>query len=610
MPKRKPLNEKQLAALARGRAIGSAARERGLLSAVADGVAKMGGRHVPDEGAAFPITTLDLVRLRRLLAARRNLRMESLKLWEPLPGQLAFHCSWASERLIRGSNQSGKTLTACVEIGWAATGQHPFLDYPSGGMEIYLVAKDEKQIAEVWWKKLCCPGAFDLIKDLETGEFRSYRPWEESDKARKSERIPAPPLIPEKYWAKKPMWKSAGAGVPHLLTLKNGTRIHFFTGNARPTQGTQIHMAAFDEEIGSEQWYSEIAARLLRFNGRFIWSATPQAATEGLYDLHLRAEDEREKGNTAAVTEHFLHITANPHISDEAKAVLLGKLTDPEQRRVRWDGEYAGSVLHIFPEFSIHVHGVDMPKDEKGNPVIPKNWTRYMVVDPGSACCAVLFAAVPPPEYDSGQGYVYLYDELYLKPCKNSDDFAKQVKSKVQDDIFYEFVIDSHSGRTTEVGSGLKIQHQYARALQHYGVTCESTGSNFLHGMDDVQAGDIAIHDWLHIRTQSSDAKLRVVNGRCPNLEWEMGRYRRKKAPDGRITEKPVDKDDHLVSCLRYLRGRNPKWHPASERPGSRIGGAQALLNMLKARERQQYGSRSGHINLGPGSGRSYERSY
>lgn len=555
------------------------------------------------------LTDQELVRVRKLLAVAAERNREALKLYFPLPNQMAFHQSTAPERMIRGSNQAGKTLAAAVEVAWAATGQHPYLPYPKGGMEIYLVAKDGKQVGEVWWRKLCLPGPFEMIRDEKTREWRSYQPWETSDQDRKSERVPAGPLIPQRFWDGEPIWENKGAMVPRILKLKNGTRIHFFTGNAKPPHGTQIHMAAFDEEIGSQLWYSEIAARLLRFKGKFIWSATPQAATEGLYELHLRAEAEEKKAQPA-VTEHFLHIKNNPHIDEESKQILLGKLTDPEQKRVRWDGEYAGSQLHIFPEWNINIHG-HLHEDEHGGPIpIPADWTRYMVVDPGHAVCAVLFAAVPPKSVGD---YIYLYDELYIQPCMNADMFAARVEAAIKDQHFYEFVIDSHGGRTTEQGSGLTIAQQYSRALARKRIASESTGADFIWGMDDVLSGNMAVHDWLHVRANTGDAKLRVLARRTaggslecllPNFDFEIKRYRKKRAPDGTITDKPYDKHDHLMSCLRYLRGRNPQWHPPVKHRTLRRRDGLSLLNDLKKRFGDPDRGTS-HVNLGPGASHS-----
>jgi hypothetical protein len=563
----------------------------------------------PNPPPSRVLSDYDSAKARKLLVELARRRQESLRLYEPLPYQEAALRSPAKERLIRGSNQSGKTLTAAVDVAWKATGTHPYKK--NFKREIYLVAKDEKQIGEVWWKKLCQEGPFEIIRDEKTGEWRAYRPWDESDKARREERQPAPPLIPERLWDGPPAWNKQNLGIPRLLKLKNGTRIHFFTGNARPPHGTQITDAYFDEEIGSQLWYSEIAARLLRFNGEFMWSATPQAATEGLYDLHLRAEEEMNKP-APAVTEHFLHITANPHIDEDAKQILLGKLTDPEQKRVRWDGEYAGSQLHIFPEWNANLHTGTMTKDgwvfgpdcKEPSVPIPKDWTRYMVVDPGHATCAVLFAAVPPPDFGD---YIYLYDELYIQPCMNSEHFAKRVFETIHDDVFYEFIVDSHGGRTTEQGSGFTIAQQYSKALAKYKVRSETTAFDFIWGMDDVQSGNMAVHDWLYIRAKEGDSKIRVLKGMCPNFEFEIQRYRKKRAPDGTITDKPYDKYDHLMSCFRYLRGRNPKWHKPARQKTSKKPDGLDVLNSLKARSRKKPGGE--FINLGPGSGQQLSRS-
>lgn len=552
------------------------------------------------------LTDYEANRLLKLLNARIDRRCESLRLYEPLPSQLEFHRSPAKERLAVGSNRSGKTTAACVEVAWAATGQHPHRKYPKGPLEIYLVAKDGRQIGEVWWHKLT-QNAFYRIRDLKTKQWRAFRPGDPSDMQREDEKQVAPPLIPERFWEGEPAWEDKRLGIPKLLRLKNGTRIHFFTGNGKPPHGTAIHLAAFSEELGSELWYPEIAVRLAQHNGDFVWDATPQAGGEGLYELYLRSQQEAGK-DCPKVTYHFMHIEANPHISQEARDTLRAKLTDPEQHAVRWEGKFPGSQLHIFPEWSEHAHVGTLTKEgwvlgpdcSEPHLPIPKDWTRYMVVDPGHTTCAVLFAAVPPPSFGE---YVYIYDELYIQPCLNADHFAEMVLNKIQDDTFREFIVDSHGGRRTEEGSGLTVAQQYSRALARLKIKSQITGSSFIDGMDEVQAGNMAVHDWLHTRGATGDTKLRVLRGRAPNFVSEMKRYRKKRTPAGEILDEPYGKHDHLVSCIRYLRGRNPKWHKSTLKPVRKRDGLD-LWNEFQAKARKKQGA--GYVNLGPGTGQSY----
>ncbi len=149
--------------------------------------------------------------------------------------------------------------------------------YPEQGIA-YICAKDGKAVAGVVYKLLFKAGAFKIIRDQETKLWRAFNPSRPEDFARIKEARQAPPLIPPRQ-IQSVAWEDKKAGVPSLVTLHNGWEIHFFSSNSAPPHGTQIDLAWFDEEILNQLWYAETAARLVDRNGRFLWSATPQAGT-------------------------------------------------------------------------------------------------------------------------------------------------------------------------------------------------------------------------------------------------------------------------------------------------------------------------------------------
>ena len=542
-------------------------------------------------------------------------RTDALRLYKPMPSQLEFHKSQAMERLLIGSNRSGKTFSAAVECAWAARGEHPYLEYPKGDMEIYCVAKDERQIAEVWWKKLTkagCGKQWYMVPDPATGEWRTYNQSE--DLELKHLRRKVPPLIPRRYWAGEPVWATKKGDCPKMLTLKNGTKIHFFTANGKPPQGTSVDLCLFDEEVEDSQWYEEMAARLVDYEGRFIWSATPQAGSEALWDLHQRAEDEEESENPT-ITEHFCHIDNNPYVSTKAKESLKLKFSSPDAYQVRIEGKFASQQHLIYPEFSMAIHGIDDFE-------IPKSWTRYMVVDPGQQCQCTLLFAVPEMTrpFDSPLpdkwiepstelirplygDFVYLYREIYTRPCLTADQFASAAQRFVQDDHFWEFIIDGHAGRQTNMGSnGQSVEAQYRNALHKLGISSNQTGYGFIYGVDDIKSGNMAVHDWLYTRPSDMQTKFRVFRS-CVNFKTQMERYRKKKVKDHYVDD-PVKKNDDGPDGLRYFRGRDPKWHslPDRKKPVNRV--YENLMKTLKARHKKP-GS-SGYINLGPSRHSNY----
>ena len=78
--------------------------------------------------------------------------LETLAMYEPLPMQEAFHRCRAPERIYRGPNRMGKTTCGLMEVGWVATGTHPWLKYPKEKGIICLVAKDETHIGNIFYR--------------------------------------------------------------------------------------------------------------------------------------------------------------------------------------------------------------------------------------------------------------------------------------------------------------------------------------------------------------------------------------------------------------------------------------------------------------------------
>ena len=126
-------------------------------------------QQIASEGQAFE--------LRRKVVELANRRIEGLKLYNAMPVQQAFHMSHAKERVARGSNQSGKTLVAAIEVARAVTGQDQFDRYPKRDGVCYVVGFDGRHLADPMWKKLARAGAFRIIRDLGTKAWRTFKPW-------------------------------------------------------------------------------------------------------------------------------------------------------------------------------------------------------------------------------------------------------------------------------------------------------------------------------------------------------------------------------------------------------------------------------------------------
>ena len=488
---------------------------------------------------------LEKKRAARLLIEIANRKREALMLYEPLFDQERFHASWARERIISGGNRAGKTLLAAVEVARAVTGQDPYGKYPARDGRIICVGLDLRHIGQVMWRKLARAGAFRMVRDPETDDWRSYRPWQPWDAVNYNSSRLAPPLIPQR-WIASISWKEKKANIPAVVRLKTGWEMLFASSDGKPHQGIDVDLVWFDEELTESTWYEEMAARLVDRRGRFIWSVTPQMGTEHLDTIHARAVE-----GDPGIEEFTTSLYDNPHVPEEEKLTFARKLS-PEDIAVRIYGKYASQGYLVFPSFSTLVHTCSAFE-------IPRNWTRYAAVDPGVQICAVIFLAVGPHANDQ----VFVYDELYIRRC-SAELFGKEMVHKAGSQVFEAFLIDSMSGKAHDIGSGKTVQDQYAAALAKHRITSSRTGSNFLWGSTDTKGGIEAMRTWLGIG-EDGKPKLQILNGKADNLIWELEHYHY-RLKQGRLTDDPAIKNDHAIWGLRALAAFNPGYVKPSKK--------------------------------------------
>lgn len=555
-----------------------------------------------EEPLGQKLTEAESRRLKALVAERAKRKIESLRIYQPLPAQQAFLDDTTRIRLLRGSNRSGKTVSSAFEFARFVTGQDPHERCQKTDGRSFAVGKDLAHIGTVIYRKLFRAGAFKIIRDLESKEWRAFRPWDESDATREKEAKPAPPLIPPRF-VKTIAWEKKAENIPAFITLVNGWEIHFLSSLGKPPQGQDLDLVWFDEEIFDSEWYAECLARLLDRRGHFFWSATPQASTDRLYDLHLRCEKEdldfRNGGPKPGAREFKLLLADNKHFSDEDKKALAASYSDREHA-VRIEGEFAIESSKVWPEFSVGVHGLDYFD-------IPDDWTRYAITDPGRQVCATMFLACPPSHsgiaIPGSDGMVFrddvvMYDELYITNS-DAEEYGRRMAQKSAGQIFEAFIIDTHGGRITEMGSGKTVEAQYRASLAKNGVKSNRTGSGFAWGSDDVQGGLEAFRQWLKVRPFGTP-KFHIIRDKCPNFVWEIARYRYKRI-NGIATDEPETRGRvHLQACARYASLYGCSW-VEPRRDSVRVSGAIAAYRSKMARLRKA--SSGGSVVLGPSRG-------
>ncbi len=529
---------------------------------------------------------LDILVKSRSILLRRS--REAIKHYLPLPSAIPFHRSTAMTRLLGGSNQSGKSQAGAAEMAWLLTGTHPFnRTSPKTGGLYYAVGYDEKHISNLMWPKLSREGQIRLIRDEVSREWRAWDPTREYDREYADKTVPAQPFLPERLIAPKGIsWYSKKDDCPKSVRLKNGSELQFYTSKGYAQKGTQIDGAWIDEECERDGWHAELLARCIKRRGLIWWSATPEISTPQFFRLRQKSIKPRPgDGSEKPVESFWMLIDDNPYPSDRDKAEFKAGL--PEKLvAVKYYGIFAVAGLLVYPEFSPSLHCVKTQ-------VLPADWTRYLVVDPGRRVCAVLFAAIPPDAQS-----VHVYRELYIRNC-SSAIFGQEVASAMGEyrNRFEAFLIDYRMGRQTEMGSGRTVVEQYAEALEMNHVQSRATGNRFLPGSSDILGREGSLRAWMEINPRSGLPTIRIHDC-CEVLMWEIEQQFYEKTKGEVDDRKRADKDNHLVTDLEYLAAFDPPYVPPLK--GGIVEENVFELDQRLERERNKNRPREESITLGP----------
>jgi len=561
-------------------------------------------RHVGAVATVSGLSSFEQKEYLELLGEHVKRKCEALRLYEPLPFQEKFHSSRVSQVVLQKGNRVGGTVANMVEIARAVTGQDPHNKYPKKDGRAVVLGYGEKHIGRVFHKLLFRAGAFRIIRDLETKEWRVYRPWDESDLTREAETKPAPPLIPERF-IKSIAWEKKSEKVFSLVTFTTGWELHAMNSAGDPgqAQGFSVNLYGIDEDLASPGWYEEAIGRIADCGGLLRWSALPHAKNNDLMQMVELAEKEATSPNPAAaiVRATIFDNKYLPKASVE-QSVKAWKAQGDEIYRKRAMGEIVIDSILMYPTFNRKLHSAirfDEPRCEvqrilaerMGQP--PDDWARYMFVDPGHTICAAIFVAVPPPELGSQR---VVYDEIYI-PQANAAMFGEAIDQRLRDKVFQKYVIDAHGGALTEIGSGITPLEKYQDELVARNFKCEAHGAAFSAGCDKIKSREESLRNWLAIE-RDGFPKLLIVAGTCPNLCWEMERFRKKTV---KVGGKDIPTDDgnrrantHAVECLEMAAADGCEYI----KPRSKPIEAGWVDRVLAAREKRA-AARSANVGFG-----------
>jgi hypothetical protein len=460
-------------------------------------------------------------------------------------------------------HNTGKTSMLACDASLIVTGQHPTRKYPNGYEgRLYFVGKDSTALAEVFYKKMFKKGEFTIIRDEATNQWRSFHPV--NDAHRKHESRQAPPLIPQRF-VKMKLMRSKKGEQPRKIVCENHLgqkwELSFFTGEGEPQRGVNIDGAYFSEELTEPEWYNETIMRLTDRKGFLFWDAAQQDGSDALSTLDERADREMGSANPYVWKTRW-SMYDNPFLDPEEIENRKKDLLTEDDVRVRIYGEPAVKKIRLFPEFAVATHTFKREWLPQG-PHVPPDWTRYMAFDPGYECAAMLFLAVPPPEFSFHPDLWLCYDEIYVQNM-GVDQHVHLISQRLAGQSIHAFLIDSHQAQKHDA-SGKEILHQYTESMRKHNCRSVATGTGFWPGYDDVRSGTELVRSAL-ARCASGLPRLMFLEDTCPNAITELRSIKRDKTRSKYRNVQWLDvpakgQNDHAFDALRYLVGNEPKWH-------------------------------------------------
>lgn len=531
-------------------------------------------------------------------------RSEALALYRPSPFQERFHACQAKQCLLQKGQQTGGSIALFAELARAVTGQDPHGKYPQKDGIAVVLGMSIDHIGINIHPYLFQSARFKIIRDEVTDEWRTFRPWEEADAARKLEAVDAPPLIPERF-IKHIAWISRGENQFSYVEFTTGWKLHAMGSQGVPKAGFQADLVCIDEDLEKPNWYQEMMARLLMRSGKLRWAALPYGHNDAILNLIEMAEDQEGDPEPDVVAVRAT-IWDNPYMpkKDRDDTIKAWKKESEEVYQMRAFGKVTLGHL-MYPTFHKDVHGIprreglgpihDVLIAQNGQP--PLDWCRYMIVDPGHTICAVVFFAVPPPDLGD---YVVAYKELYIPDC-DAVKFGRRVSAVASNEQFEAFLIDMHGARLRDIGGGEQPIVQYSRHLELHGIKSNATGHNFWPGVDKEASRSAALREWLTIR-EDGTVKFQVLHALCPNLVMNFQRYKR-KVIDGVVRDEPNTRTpNHATACAEYAAGHGLKY----VRPRALVVKPTNAAEQIKALRAQmdkllgQSGQKRNFVNLGP----------
>ena len=351
--------------------------------------------------------------------------------------------------------------------------------------------------------------------------------------------------LPRKFVSK---WTDTKADIEIILT--NGHKITGFASDDEEKFRSMNITAFYIEEASGVQpnIYKECIRRLRNPHGiingiaHYVGIICSNPAQGFIRDLLFTADEifgSKSKEKTvemygSRVTNRNKDLAAflsssrdNPYLPPGFVESVINSLT-PEQARLYVDCiiEYAEGA--VYPTI---LSMTEEPFD------IPEHWERYVAHDPGiNDPAAILIGAVDPET-----GVIHFYDEYYErdKVLAQVADAFKRIINPIRQGCLHMPLIDPSSNkRSKTTGRSYKQQMQ----IQH-GIVTKEANNNIEDGIQRVK--NLMYYGKIKFFNSLKQTLREGCEYRYPTLE--------ERNKNKNLGDKPLDKDNHLMDCLRYI---------------------------------------------------------
>lgn len=565
--------------------------------------------------------------LLKAAAALRAIEMDGLKLFRPTDAQVEIlrkitleNCF---EALVAGGNRSGKSVIASVFFAsymrdmpvttWSGEKIHCRPKVKRGRpVNTWVIGDHLKHLGMTVYRLLFeeepSKGLFKIIQDETTGAWRAWQPeMFPGDWGRKEEARWAPPVIPASEFKEDPTWATGRKRENEFrkIRLKNNSTIYGFASSGEVKQGDPVDLIYIDENIVNKNYYQEWLYRLRDDEGMIVWSSIPRDSCWAFSSVLSRAElQQREvhNGERKEEDQHTFHFTMsyldNPFIPDRQKELALEQSGDRDTL-VRIYGQLSTQLISIYQDYNrdyhVGVYGDDSKNDrvadalKNNNYQPPADWTRELILDPGTQKPAILLCAVPPPGYwDHDEPYFIVYREVFIRRAL-PDKLAAEVMRTERNYAFERFIIDGRMGRQKPPGFAITVEEQYSSEFKKAKLGSRQTGFGFIAGDDNFERRSKAVITAMRSRP-CGRPQLRIINQACPELVKQLQTNVRKTNAEGEALEIPADNQvDDLRDCLEYWISRRPTWkHRADEAAPDMSDAAMAYDRIVKEHKQRK----------------------